>query len=191
MIASLTGEPLSLTPDTCILSVGGVGYDVRIPFSTYRSIKESGSAVSLFIHTYVREDTLALYGFSTLEEREVFLKLISLNGVGPRVALCILSGLSTQEFIEAVDEGDVGALSSIPGIGPKTSSRIVFELKGKLVAGDLQGEGSSIKKDALSALQNLGYRPSQAQKALERILKSETITDLEDLLVKALRELSR
>lgn len=190
MIASLTGDILSLSPGICVLSVAGVGYQCLIPFSTYRALKSSEGPVNLWVHTYVRQDTLSLYGFSTLREKELFNRLILLNGVGPKVALCILSGLSADEFISAVNNQDARVLSSIPGIGPKTAERILFELKGKIQDDQTGEKEAGIRMDALSALENLGYRRPQILKVLDRILKNHETLDLEEFLVLALKELS-
>ena len=191
MIASLTGEIQELTPNTCILRAGGVGYDCQIPFSTYRVVKDLSGPVTLWIHTHVREDTLSLYGFSTRDEKILFTRLIAINGVGPKVALCILSGLTAQEFVRAVQEQDTAALSAIPGIGPKTAGRIVFELRGKIDIMDDETPRSMLRNDAVSALENLGYSSKQASKVIGSLLKDVSPeTDLESLILRALKELS-
>jgi len=180
-------------PDSLRLypSGGGVGYFCHIPFSTFRAIKDRPSPVTLWTHTHVREDILALYGFATESEREVFQRLIALNGVGPKVALCVLSGLGAEEIVRAVQNQDVAVLASIPGIGPKTANRIIFELKGKLDDTLPGTPSSSMRSDALSALENLGYRSIQAARAVDAVLQRSGDMDLEGILVEALKDLSR
>lgn len=190
MIAFLTGEIAVLTPADCIVDVDGVGYRCHIPFSTYRRLKEQSSPATLWTYTYVREDTLALYGFSTTKERDMFTRLIALNGVGPKVALCILSGLSVGDIVGAVEEQNVSVLSSVPGIGPKTAARIVFELKGKIEPSPDSDPRVTLRKDAVSALENLGYRSNQVIRVVDDILRRGEEADLESVLVRALRELS-
>jgi len=183
MIAQLTGKLRQKEPNEVIIEVNGVGYRVVIPLSTYYQLKSDEEPVTLKIHTYVREDTIALYGFLTDKERLIFEKLISISGLGPKSAIIILSGLPIEELISAVRKGDPSSLSSIPGIGPKTASRVVLELRDKLkgVVPLIEEKGvvplpaaplHPLKRDLLSALINLGYKRHEVERAIEQSLIS-------------------
>ncbi len=166
MIGHLRGTILEKHPNQVIVEATGVGYEIQIPISTYTSLPDAGAAVSLRIHTHVREDALLLFGFSTQEEKAVFERLISVSGIGPKLAITVLSGLPTADLVAAIRNGDVQQLVRIPGVGKKTAERIVLELKDKLLSigqaakGILAGAGapafSILERDVLSALQNLG-----------------------------------
>jgi Holliday junction DNA helicase RuvA len=199
MIASLRGRLAEKEPNRIIIDVGGVGYDVAVPLSTYYRLGEPGSDVALRVHTHVREDMLALYGFSTALELQIFERLISISGIGPKLALAVLSGIEVTDLVRAVQAGDVGRLTAIPGIGRKTAERIELELKDKLpkgivdeTAGAEAGEaGGGLRQDLLSALLNLGYHRPLAEKAVEAALARVESPAFETVLKQALRELAR
>jgi Holliday junction DNA helicase RuvA len=184
------------------LDVGGVGYRLFIPLSTYYELEGEGAAVAFRVHTHVREDTISLYGFLTEVEEALFEKLISVAGVGPALALKVLSGLEPRELADAIGQGDLRRLSSVPGVGKKTAERLVVELKDKmpavmsLVVDVETGEPSSspelvLRDDLVSALVNLGYQKNQADKAVDHILRDEPGLSFEIALKKSLRRLSR
>jgi Holliday junction DNA helicase RuvA len=194
MIARLAGTVLEKHPMRVIVDVGGVGYDVHVPLSSFGAIGEHGSGVVLRVHTHVREDALMLYGFASDVELAIFEKLISVSGIGPRLALGVLSGLPPSELASAIARGDVAQLTRIPGIGKKTAERIVLELKDKLAAA-VPGAPSSPpdgpREDLLSALLNLGYHRPTAEKAVDDVLKAERDQGFEAALRAALKRLSR
>src|SRR2546421_12277694 len=177
MIAHLSGTLLAKHADTVILDVGGVGYEVTIPFSTFYDLEDTGTNVSLRIYTHVREDALQLYGFKTARERELFLKLITVSGIGPKLGITLLSGMSADEMIASIRTNNLARLTLIPGVGRKTAERLVVELRDKvasLAAAEAEDEGGvpakpselmiedAVHSDALSALVNLGYQRSSA-----------------------------
>jgi Holliday junction DNA helicase RuvA len=172
---------------------------VFVPLSTFYSLGEPGSEIALRIHTHVREDALMLYGFATLLEQELFERLIGVSGIGPKVALAVLSGIEPLELIRAIERGDLARLTAIPGVGKKTSERIVLELKDRLpraqvaavAAGAAPPETSSLHDDLLSALVNLGYHRPLAEKAVESAIKALPDVGFERTLKQALRELAR
>ena len=159
MIASLRGTIQNRRPEGIIVDVGGIGYRVRIPLSSLGDIPEAGGEVFLHTYTHVREDILQLYGFLAEEDKNVFTTLLGISGVGPKLGLAILSGMSVQRFVSAVNSEDVSVLSTIPGLGKKTAARLILELSGKLPSVDAQGEAGaghvSSSEDAVSALINL------------------------------------
>ncbi len=170
MIALLTGVVKDKRPEQAVLQTHGVGYRVFISLHTFYELPALGQETTLFIHTVVREDALHLYGFSQEDERQTFNKLISVSGVGPKVALSMLSGISTSQLWQAVQARDAERLTKIPGVGKKTAARLVVELEGKLPQSGMSASGmapGSIEADALSALINLGYPEPAARKALE------------------------
>jgi len=183
------------------VDVGGVGYDVAVPLSTFYGLGEPGADVALRVHTHVREDALALYGFATALELDLFERLISISGIGPKVGLAVLSGIEPIELIGAVERGDLARLTAIPGIGKKTSERIVLELKDRLprahvaaVAASPEGapEPSAVRDDLLSALMNLGYHRPLAERAVDAALKiAGRDAGFERTLRQALRELAK
>ena len=202
MIAMLTGQLVSKGTDQIIIEVaGGVGYRVLIPLSTFYSLPDDGT-VKLHIHTHVREDALLLYGFLTADERALFILLLSVAGVGPKLALNILSHASPGDLRQAIATGDVKKLATLPGIGNKSAERLVLELKEKVNKLDLSGEllergrdtamtpSPDQAEDALSALINLGYIDAQARKALAAIAITPE-TPLEEILKSALKSLMR
>jgi Holliday junction DNA helicase RuvA len=200
MIAQLRGRLAEKEPNRIILDVGGVGYDVSVPLSTYYTLGEPGSDVALRIHTHVREDTLALYGFATPLELQIFERLIAVSGIGPKLALAVLSGIDAADLVRAVQTGDVGRLTAIPGIGKKTAERIGLELKDKLPKGIIEETavgagtgtpGGELRQDLLSALLNLGYHRPLAEKAVDAALARTESPAFEIVLKQALRELAR
>jgi holliday junction DNA helicase RuvA len=201
MIASLTGRLAFKAPTHLILDVHGVGYEAYIPLSTYYGLPNLSESISLSVHTHVREDAIQLFGFLTLQEKDAFVLLTSVSGVGPKLALSILSALPVSDLVSAIQSGDVEKLTTVPGIGHKSASRLVLELKdkvGKLQPGlapasDVPRQGQdAIFDDALSALVNLGYRPQDAKEALKQVKKShaESIV-LKDMIRESLKELAR
>ena len=183
-----------------IVDVNGVGYDVFVPLSTFYVLGDAGTEISLRTHTHVREDALALYGFATLLEQELFERLIGVSGIGPRVALAVLSGIEPLELIRAIERGDVARLTAIPGVGKKTSERIVLELKDRLprpqvaavaLGGDSRSPATEIRDDLLSALVNLGYHRPLAEKAVASAITMVPDGGFERTLKQALRELAK
>ena len=199
MIAHLRGTILEKHPNRLIVDLAGVGYDVFVPLSTFYGLGEPGSQVALRIHTHVREDALLLYGFATLLEQDLFERLIGVSGIGPKLALAVLSGIEPPELVRAIERGDVARLTAIPGVGKKTSERIVLELKDRLPrvqiaavgAGGVTPEAPLLRDDLLSALTNLGYHRPLAEKALDAAFKSTPDGSFERTLKQALRELAK
>lgn len=196
MIAFLRGRLHEKHPDRVIVDVNGVGYEVHVPLSSFYGLAEPGADVALQVHTHVREDAIALFGFGTTLERQLFERLIAVSGIGPRLALAVLSGIDPPELITAVQRGDVTRLTAIPGVGRKTSERIVLELKDRLarLAPAAQAEpagGAGMREDMLSALLNLGYHRPAAEKAVDAALASGPEASFETVLRDALRRLSR
>jgi len=177
MIARLAGTLVEKRPGRAVIDVGGVGYEVTIPLSTYYDLGDPGGRVELHVHTHVREESLALFGFRSRREKDLFVRLISIGGIGPKTACAILSGLTIGELLESVRLKDAGRLASIPGIGRKTADRILLELGDRLEAleeeeipaADSTG-GASLRQDLVSALVNLGYNPRVAADAAGRAL---------------------
>jgi holliday junction DNA helicase RuvA len=199
MIAFLRGRLGEKQPNRIIVDVGGVGYDVAVPLSTFYTLGEPGADVSLRVHTHVREDLLALYGFATAIELQIFERLIGISGIGPKLALAVLSGIEVADLVRAVQYGDVARLTAIPGVGKKTAERIGLELKDKLppaltaaVAAQAAADGTGgLRLDLLSALLNLGYHRPLAEKAVDTALKTVEPKSFEAVLKQALRELAR
>lgn len=195
MIAYLEGPIRILEPSRAVVLAGGVGYDVHISLSTYYRL-EGRSAAALEIYTHVREDALSLYGFATAEEKFAFEKLISITGIGPTLAVKILSGIDPSDLADAVQRADARKLSSIPGVGKKTAERICLELRDKLVAGPVSTPATptrhSIDDDVASALVNLGYRPKDAEGAIATARQDlGADADFSTLLKRSLRQLTR
>ena len=175
MIAHLTGTLHEKQLQRLIVDVGGVGYDVVVPLSTMYTIGEPGSRVALRIHTHVREDALQLFGFATALEQALFERLISVSGIGPKVALSVLSGIEPAELIRAIRSADLARLTRIPGVGRKTAERLVLELKDRLPGGDIaeaapSKPGDDVRDDLLSALTNLGYQRGSVEKTVDKVL---------------------
>jgi holliday junction DNA helicase RuvA len=193
MIGYLEGQLLDKTPGQIVLKVGGVGYLVQIPLSTFYTLPDPPAEVALQIHTRIQDDALNLYGFNTLEEKELFLSLLSIPRIGAKMALNILSGINPGDFAQALAAGDVKRLAGIPGIGKKSAARIVLELKDKLAAPTPwrpAAPGDRLAADALSALLNLGYSQNMAEKALDAA-RAQGAQTLEDLLRQSLKALAR
>jgi holliday junction DNA helicase RuvA len=193
MIGYLEGELLDKSPGLILVKVGGVGYQVFIPLSTFYALPDPPATVSLQIHTRLQEDALSLYGFSTQEEKEVFLQLLSIPRIGARTALNILSGINPEEFAQALIQGDDKRLAGIPGIGKKSAARIVLELKDRLPPARRPRPVSpkeTLIHDALSALLNLGYPKNMAEKALDGA-QAQGAGTLEDLLRQSLKMLAK
>jgi len=174
MIAHLRGTLLSKHPNQAIVETHGVGYDVMISVPTFSELPQAGTEVALHIHTHVREDALSLYGFLRLAEKKLFEKLLTVSGIGPKLAITILSGMPVDEMLGAIRSGDVARLTRIPGIGKKTAERMVLELRDKLPtptgAAEMRvAQVSPLEEDVLSALVNLGYQRAVAEKALSSI----------------------
>ena len=200
MIGFLRGRVLDKQPNRLVVDVQGIGYEVHVPLSTYYDVGDEGADVSLRVYTHVREDALQLYGFLTDLERQLFERLIGISGIGPKLAIAVLSGIESRELVIAVQRADVARLTGIPGIGKKTAERIVLELKDRLAAiavpaaaGAAPGvaSGDRLRDDIVSALQNLGYHRPQAEKAVESVLKGSPDASFEDALRAVLRELMR
>ena len=206
MIAHLSGTLLSKQATSVIVDVGGVGYEVTIPLSTFYDLEDIGSPVQLRIYTHVREDTLQLFGFKTIRERELFLKIISVSGIGPKLGITLLSGMSAEELIACIRTNELARLTLIPGIGRKTAERLVIELRERITAlaadqveedpgkkaafsGELTQD--SVRADALSALLNLGYQRSSAEKAVDSALAEGGEMTVESILRRVLRKLAR
>jgi holliday junction DNA helicase RuvA len=203
MIGFLSGKILEKDANTLIVDVGGVGYEVTIPLSTFYELGEVGSHVSLRIFTHVREDALQLFGFRTARERDLFLKLISVQGIGARLGIAVLSGMSADEIVTAIRTDNLARLTSIPGVGRKTAERMVVELRDKIAelsvgaaAGSASATGTAsgtdaVFDDALSALINLGYQRNAAEKALQEAAKNGTEMSVQKLLRSALQRLAK
>ncbi len=197
MIGYLRGSLLAVSPERVLLDVQGVGYEVAVPLSTFYEIEKQGgdSAVGLFIHTHMREDGIALFGFWTEREKRIFERLIGVSGVGPRLARVILSGMPPDEFLAALAGGDLGRLSTIPGIGKKTAERLILELKDKMreLAAELPPttQAATSDPDVVSALVNLGYKPPQAERAVAEARRERPDAAFHDLLRASLNRLSR
>ncbi len=193
MIAYLEGELMDKSPGLILVKVGGVGYQVHIPLSTFYALPDPPAQVALQIHTRLQEDDLSLFGFSTQEEKDVFLQLLSIPRVGARTALNILSGINPEDFVQALLQGDDKRLAGIPGIGKKSAARIVLELKDKLPPARRPRPASpkeTLTQDALSALLNLGYPKNMAEKALDAA-QAHGAGTLEDLLRQSLKMLAK
>ena len=189
MIGRLKGTLLEKAPPAILLDVSGVGYEVDVPMSTFCTLPEAGAEVTLLTHFVVREDAMLLYGFATAAEREAFRALIRISGVGPRIALAVLSGLTVEQLASAVEAGEAGLLTRIPGIGKKTAERLILELKGKLkgaaFAGLSSAEGAS-RADIVSALGALGYSEREAMSAVKTLPADVGVSEGIRLALKAL-----
>ena len=199
MIAFLRGTVLEKQPQRLVIDVSGVGYEVLVPVSTYFDAAEPGSAtpITLHVHTHVREDALQLFGFASRFELDLFTRLIGISGIGPKLALAVLSGIEPNDLVRAVRTQDIARLTSIPGIGKKTAERIGLELKDRLPeafgAADPvpMSPDDQVRADLLSALANLGYPRPAAEKAADTVLRDATAPALESALRAALKELTR
>jgi Holliday junction DNA helicase RuvA len=191
MIGRLKGLLIESAPGQLLIDVGGVGYEVEISLTTYVQVLETEGPVTVHTHLVVRDDAHLLYGFASIGEREMFRTLIKVNGVGPRMALGILSGLDSASFARAVTGNDVKALTALPGVGKKTAERLIIEMRDKVDSFDMSGSDNlskitnSVIKDAESALIGLGYRPQEAARAVS--LVSDPAEDVESLIRQALK----
>ena len=201
MIGYLSGKLFEKNVNSVIVDVGGVGYEISIPLSTFYELGDVGSDVHLRIYTYVREDAIQLFGFKTNRERELYLRLISVQGVGAKSGITMLSGMSADEMIAAIRTGDLPRLTSIPGVGRKTAERVVIELRDKVIelehgaAGDRTTAAplpaDAVFEDALSALTNLGYQRALAERALNQAAQEGTESSVQKLLRRALQILAK
>lgn len=206
MIAHLSGTLLAKQANTLILDVGGVGYEVTIPLSTFYDLEDVSAKVALRIYTHVREDALQLYGFKTARERELFQRLISVSGIGPKLGITMLSGMSADEIIASIRTNNLARLTSIPGVGRKTAERLVLDLRDKIAAlsspaleeefGEKTGAtapstADAIRDDALSALVNLEYPKAAAEKAITAAIQEGGDLSVELILRRALRLLAK
>lgn len=193
MIGHLTGKIIAAKPTELLLDVNGVGYQIRISINTFEMISAK-DVVSLFVHTHVKEDAIILFGFYTEAEKEMFELLITINGVGPKSALSLLSGISTDELKQAITSGNTERIIAVPGIGRKTAERLILELKNK--ARDIKEEGTapitpSLQKEAVAALTTLGYNIASSEKAVNKILSELPDCSLEELIKRSLQELNK
>ena len=197
MIGYLQGQILRASPERLLVDVQGVGYEVHIPLSTYYEVEKraSGERVALFIHTQVREDDISLFGFWTEREKLLFERLIAVSGIGARLARVVLSGMAPDDLLAALAAGDIGRLSTIPGVGKKTAERMVLELRDKMreLAAELPQTSAAAPadQDVVSALVNLGYKSSQAERAVAEARREKPEAAFNDLLRASLNRLSR
>jgi len=200
MIARLSGILIEKSITQCVVDVRGVGYRVVVPLTTFYELPEIGQPVVIHIHTHVREDAVSLYGFHALEERAVFQLMISVSGIGPKLAINILSGIAAGELIRAVTKDDLKRLTGIPGVGKKTAERMILEMKDKAAkfgretvpAGTVVVRtGDQVKDDAFSALVNLGYKGSMVKEVIDRIVReARELPSLDQLLKQALKTMA-
>ncbi|MBI3604112.1 MAG: Holliday junction branch migration protein RuvA [Nitrospirae bacterium] len=200
MIASLTGRLAFKAPSHITLDVQGVGYEVFIPLSTFYALPDLNESASLSIHTHLRDDAIQLFGFLTSHEKDAFILLTGISGIGPKLALSVLSSLNMPDFVSAVQTGDIDKLATVPGIGKKSAGRIALELKDKVerlhpaatIPHSLSEPLDRLQEDALSALVNLGYRPAEVKEALKRLARAHPNTPpLKDLIKDVLKDLAQ
>ena len=193
MIGFLTGKIISSKPTKVLLDVNGVGYNIAISINTFERINGK-ETVSLYIHTSVKEDSISLFGFYSEAEKEMFELLISVSGIGPKIALSLLSGIQTDDLKNAIQSSDISRIIAVPGIGRKTAERLVLELRTKVDQVSEEGTSAiplSIKNEAVAALSTLGYNSKIADNVVRNILQSQPALSLEELIKKALSELNR
>jgi Holliday junction DNA helicase RuvA len=194
VIAHLRGRLISKTPAQAVVEAAGVGYDVNISVPTFAEMPEAGSEVSLHVHTHVREDAIALFGFLRASEKQLFEKLITVSGIGPRLAITILSGMKVEELVAAIRGNDLARLTRVPGIGRKTAERMTVELRDKLdqfMVGPVKTPVSPTEEDVLSALVNLGYQRAAAERALGSLAPNGGSKTFENLFRQALAALAK
>ncbi len=194
MIARLFGRIADKQPNRLIVDVSGVGYDVLVPLSTFYVAADVGGEMALRVHTHVREDQLALYGFATDLELTMFERLISVSGIGPKLALAVLSGIEPRELAGAIQRNDLARLTAIPGVGKKTAERICVELRDRIpktVEAAAASPADALRDDLVSALVNLGYHRQAIDKSLDKLLSNAAAARFEDALRSALKDLSR
>ena len=194
MIAHLRGKLLSKHPNQAVIETAGVGYDVVISVPTFTELPEAGREVALHIHTHVREDALSLYGFLRADEKRLFERLLAVSGIGPKLAITILSGMPTDQMVAAIRGNDAALLTRIPGIGRKTAERMVLELRDKLdafAATPSAPTATPVEEDVLSALMNLGYKRNLAEDAVQLVLRSHPGLSVENLIREGLQALRK
>ncbi len=203
LIAHITGKLIQKQPNSVIVDVGGVGYELTVPLSTFYDLGDPGAEVSLRVYTYVREDALQLFGFRTEREKRLFLLMIGVTGIGPKLAITALSGMSAEELIHAIRTENLAKLVGVPGVGKKTAERMLVELKDKaaalstpemeeqLKAGAVISVGEAMRDDLISALVNLGYQRAAAEKAVAAVLKDDPNAGFEAALKRTLARLAR
>ena len=197
MIGYLTGKIISKKPTKILLDVNGVGYSVNISISTFEKLPDLNESTSLYIYTSVKEDAITLYGFSIPAEKEMFELLISVSGIGPKLAQSLLSGIQVDELKYAIDEGNLSRIIAVPGIGRKTAERLLVELRDKMdkLSEKFEpaeaGAPSSVRSDAVAALVNLGYNIKTAEKVVRNIMNTKTSATIEDVIKEALAELNK
>lgn len=204
MIAHLSGTLLSKQATSVIIDVSGVGYEVSIPLSTFYDLEETGAKVQLRIYTHVKEDALQLYGFKTARERELFINFISVSGIGPKLGIALLSGMSAEELIASIKTNNLARLTLIPGVGKKTAERLIVDLREKMAslsAAQMEEEtgvrpetaelssGDNVRSEALSGLMNLGYQRAAAEKAIDSALSEGGDLSVESVLKRSLKKL--
>jgi Holliday junction DNA helicase RuvA len=206
MIAHLNGRLLAKEATSVIVDVAGVGYEVSIPFSTFYEVGDVGANVELRIYTHVKEDVLQLYGFKTLLERQLFINLLSVSGVGPKIGIALLSGMSADELVNSIKNNNLARLTAVPGVGRKTAERLVVDLREKMTAlaasqveerpfdrsdTSVASINDDVRSQALSGLLNLGYQRSAAEKAIDSALSEDGEVTVESVLRRGLRKLAR
>lgn len=206
MIAHLNGRLLSKEPNSVIVDVSGVGYEVNIPLSTFYELENEGSNVQLRIYTHVKEDALQLYGFRTERERTLFVNFISVSGIGPKIGIALLSGMTADELIASIKNNNLARLTLIPGVGRKTAERLIVDLREKMTAlaasqapdeagtateAPIRSSEDDVRSQALSGLLNLGYQKSAAEKAIDSVLSEDGEVTVESVLRRGLRKLAR
>jgi len=194
MIGYLKGNLIQKSPNQVVLDIGGVGYCVWVPLSTYFELGDLDDKVELFIYTHLTDNSLSLYGFSTEKERDIFLKLIGISGIGPKLALNILSGIGVSDLEEAIRQSDVVRISLIPGIGKKTALRIALELQDKLEKKEkiLKAKGFQEREDLISALMNLGFKRKEVEKIVDETINKLTVeAGFEHLIRESLKKLAK
>ncbi len=201
MIALICGKIAYKGIASVVVDANGVGYRIFIPLTTFYELPETGAPVTLHVHTHVKQDAINLFGFYTIQERDIFQLMISVSGIGPKIAMNIISGMAVHDLLRAISGGDVGKLVSIPGVGKKMAERLILELKEKVIkkmmaeqlpaADDRQKAAEMIKEDVLSALVNLGYKNNAAKDALDKVMQiSKEELTLDELLKKTLKILA-
>ena len=206
MIAHLNGRLLSKEPNSVIVDVSGVGYEVNIPLSTFYELESEGGNVQLRIYTHVKEDALQLYGFKTERERKLFVNFISVSGIGPKLGIALLSGMTADELINSIKSNNLARLTLIPGVGRKTAERLIVDLREKMTAlaasqvsedagtlaeAPIRSSEDDVRSQALSGLLNLGYQKSAAEKAIDSVLSEDGEQTVESVLRRGLRKLAR
>lgn len=197
MIGYLTGKIIAKKPTNILLDVSGVGYSIHISISTFEKLPDLNESTSLFIYTSVKEDSITLFGFSSPAEKEMFELLISVSGIGPKLAQSLLSGIQVNELKYAIDEGNLSRITAVPGIGRKTAERLLVELRDKMdkLSEKFEpaeaGAPSSVRSDAIAALVNLGYNIKTAEKVVRNIMNTKTSATIEDVIKEALAELNK